>query len=66
MDHEPGAGVYAGKGRLALVRTTRTLVILRALFSDWNAKAGSEGRAIPAARKFRLVIRGILAPVRRF
>jgi hypothetical protein len=66
VDHDPGAGVYVGRGRLGLVRTTLTLVILSLLFSAWKARAGNAGSAIPAARKFRLVMRRISPPAGLF
>src|SRR5437867_7274607 len=66
VDHDRGAGAYLDRGRLALVRTTRTLVIVSLLFSAWKPRVGNAGKAIRAVRQFRLVIRRISAPVRLF
>lgn len=45
VDHEPGAGVYVGIGRLGRVLTSLTPVIFSLLFSAWKGSAGRAGSA---------------------
>lgn len=61
VDHDPGAGSYAGNGLFGLGRTILTLVILSLLF--WWRKGSGDGEAIGAASLFPAFVEPSNTPI---